>query len=148
MYKHIMLPYDGSPLSDKALTEGIALAKSSGARITLIFVVAPYHIPGMGTYPTSTLKEIERQHQEELEKGARAMLDSAQQRVQSGRIQCDTVVCAGRSVYKEIIDRATNAKCDLVLMASHGRAGLESLLLGSETVKVLTHSQIPVLVVR
>lgn len=148
MYKQIMLPHDGSQLSDKALTEGIAFAKASGARVTLIRVLAPYHVPGMGTYPTPVLKEIERQHQEELEKGARNMLESAQRRVQSNGVQCDTVLCTGHSPYREIIDQATSRECDLILMASHGRRGVEGLLLGSETVKVLTHSRIPVLVVR
>jgi len=149
MYKHILLPHDGSPLSEKALTEGIRVAKACGAKLTLIHVVAPYHAPGLAMHSSPALREIERQHQEELEKAARVMLESAQRQTRGqGVSACEFVVSSAVSAAEAIIEQADARGCDLILMASHGRRGVESLLVGSETVKVLTHTKTPVLVVR
>jgi nucleotide-binding universal stress UspA family protein len=111
-------------------------------------VVHPYHVPVAGDHTSPAIKEIERQFLEELEKRAGEMLDGARQRAVSAGVQCDAVVRAGLYPYEEIIRMATERKGDLILMASHGRRGFQGLLLGSETVKVLTHCTIPVLVVR
>jgi nucleotide-binding universal stress UspA family protein len=148
MYKHILLPYDGSELSDRALAEGISFAKSAGSKVTLMHVVTPYRVPISGDHSSSTLKTIEHQHAVEVEKLASEMLEKARRRVDSAGVQCDMVMRPGYHPHEEIIETAKNLNCDLVLMASHGRRGLQGLLLGSETVKVLTHCTIPVLVVR
>jgi nucleotide-binding universal stress UspA family protein len=148
MYKNILLPYDGSPLSDRALSEGLAFAKSSGAKLTLFHVVHPYHLPVAGDHSSATIKEIERQYMVELEKRGTEMLDAARQKASAAGIQCESVIQIGPHPYEEIIAAATQRGCDLILMASHGRRGIEGLLLGSETVKVLTHCTVPVLVVR
>jgi len=148
MYKNILLPYDGSELSDRALAEGISFAKSAGSKITLMYVVTPYRVPISGDHNSAAIKEIERRHVAEVEKLASEMLEKARQRVESAGLQCDMVMRPGYHPHEEIIETANNLKCDLVLMASHGRRGLQGLLLGSETVKVLTHCTIPVLVVR
>ena len=148
MYKHVLVPCDGSPLSDRAISESIALAKHAGAKITLVNVVAPYHVPVPGDHTSDAIKEIERQYLVELEKRAGDMLGKARDRVMSAGVTCETVVCSGLHPHEEIIATAKDLACDLILMASHGRRGIQGLLLGSETVKVLTHCSIPVLVVR
>jgi nucleotide-binding universal stress UspA family protein len=148
MYKHILLPHDGSPLSDKALTEGIRVAKASNAKVTLLHVVAPYHAPGLAMHSSPALRAIEHQHQEELEKAARGMLESAQHSVRGQGVSCEFAVISAVSPAESIIDQANARACDLIVMSSHGRRGVEGLLVGSETVKVLTHTKTPVLVVR
>ena len=148
MYKHIMLPYDGSPLSDKALRHGIDLAKSVGSKITLIYVVAPHHLLVGGGYAVPGLKRLEQEYQEELTRKARDMLQSAQRHASDAGVACNVHIEDGENPHEHIVDAARQLNCDLILMASHGRRGIEGLVIGSETVKVLTHSQTPVLVVR
>jgi len=148
MYKHIMLPLDGSELSLKAVNEGITLAKALGSKLTLVTVVKPYHIPTRLSSATRTGQIIEQRHDEELKEAAQKMQTDIAAQVKSNGIECESVVVLGDSPYREIIKSATACNCDLIVMASHGRRGLDAVLLGSETVKVLTHSKVPVLVVR
>jgi len=148
MYKSIMLPYDGSPLSEKALDQGLALAKSSGSTVTLLYVLTPHHLLLGGGRPVPGLKKLEQQFQDELKKKANEMLESAKKRAAGASVECNTSIEEGASPHEVIIARASHLKCDLIIMASHGRRGLEGVLIGSETVKVLTHPKIPVLVVR
>lgn len=148
MYKHIMLPYDGSELSDKALGEGIGLAKSENAKITLIYVVSPHHLMIGGGRAVPGLKRLEQEYAENIRAEARSMLDAARQQVAGAGLACDVVLEDGASAYQCIIDAVQRLHCDLIVMASHGRRGLEGLVVGSQTIKVLTHSTIPVLVVR
>ena len=148
MYKHILVPYDGSPMSDRAIAESIALAKLAGAKITLVNVVAPYHIPLAGDHSSDPVRAIEHQYLVELEKRAGAMLESVRKRTVDAGVACESVVRSGVHPYEEIIDTAQSSGCDLIVMASHGRRGIRGLLLGSETTKVLTHCSISVLIVR
>jgi len=148
MYKHIMLPYDGSELSHKALSEGIGLAKGENAKITLIYVVSPHHLMIGGGRAVPGLKRLEQEYAENIRAEARSMLDTAQQHVTGAGLACDIVLEDGANAYQCIIDAAQRLHCDLIVMASHGRRGIEGLVVGSQTIKVLTHSTIPVLVVR
>lgn len=148
MYKHILLPYDGSELSEKALTEGIGLAKSENAKITLIYVVSPHHLMVGGGRAVPGLKRLEQEYAQNIRDEAQAMLDTARQRAASAGLMVDVVLEDGANAHQCIIDGAQRLKCDLILMASHGRRGLDGLVVGSQTIKVLTHSTIPVLVVR
>jgi nucleotide-binding universal stress UspA family protein len=91
---------------------------------------------------------IERQHEDEAKEIAQKMVNALVTRVKEKGVECNGVVVVGDHPYEEIIKSAEARKCDLIMMASHGRRGLDAVLLGSETVKVLTHSRIPVLVVR
>jgi nucleotide-binding universal stress UspA family protein len=148
MFKHIMLPTDGSELSMKALKEGIALAKSIGASVTAIHVISHFHIlieQGLGS---KELKTIEKEHEEVSKKIAQKVLEQIGETAKKEGVRFESEVVVADEPYQEIIDNATKRKCDLIVMASHGRKGLQSLLLGSVTAKVLTHSKIPVLVVR
>lgn len=148
MFKHIMLPIDGSELSEKAVKEGIALAKSIGAQVTVLHVVSRFHImieQGLGSKEITT---IEKEHEELARKGAQKVLDKVSDLAKKDGVKYEGAVLMGDHPFQEIIDHADKIKCDLIVMASHGRRGLESLLLGSVTAKVLTHSKVPVLVVR
>jgi nucleotide-binding universal stress UspA family protein len=148
-YKHIMLPVDGSEPSRKAEKECIAFAKSIGAKVTAIHVVSHFylHFQPWAT-PKSVHTKIEREHEEEAKEIAQKMVSALVTRAKKESVDCDGLVVVGDHPYEEIINNAESRKCDLIMMASHGRRGLDAVLLGSETVKVLTHSKIPVLVVR
>jgi nucleotide-binding universal stress UspA family protein len=149
MYKHIMLPLDGwEDLSIKAVREGVALAHAIGARLTLLTVVPPYHTGITRPLTSELVHEIEASRDEERRKAAEKVHAEIKARAIAGKVECDSVVVIGAAPYEEIIENARARGCDLVVMASHGRTGFDALLLGSETVKVLTHSKIPVLVVR
>src|SRR5262249_10255410 len=145
MYKHILIPTDGSELSRKAIEHGIALAKSINAKVTAVTVTAPFHVfaiePGM---VTDTPEQYEK-HAADL---AVIDLNVAKEAGKTAGISCDTIRVEHEPPYRAIIDAATENSCDLIVMASHGRRGISAIVLGSETVKVLTHSAIPVLVVR
>jgi nucleotide-binding universal stress UspA family protein len=148
MYKHILLPCDGAELSLKAVDEGIKLAKALGSNMTLITVIAPYSMNVPHVAGAHLIRDLEERHQEEATKAAQLLQSELAARAKSTGVQLDCVVVTSERPYVKIIETAEARKCDLILMASHGRRGLDGLLLGSETVKVLTHSKIPVLVVR
>ena len=148
-YKHILLPVDGSDPSRKAEKECIAFAKSIGAKVTAIHVVSHFHLHFQPwATPKSMHTKIEKEHEEEAKEIAQKMISALTKRAKAEGVECDGLVVVGDHPYEEIINHAGNRKCDLIMMASHGRRGLDAVLLGSETVKVLTHSKIPVLVVR
>ena len=147
MFKHILLPTDGSKLSNRAVTLGIDYAKKSRARVTVIHVVPEFKLmvdDGI-TMLSPTLK---KRFEDEGRKRAQKMLDGIARQARARSVRCASLCVAGDSPYLQIISAARKQKCDLILMASHGRRGLSSLLLGSETAKVLLHSKVPVLVVR
>lgn len=149
MYKHIMLPVDGSDLSLKAEKECIAFAKSIGAKVTAIHVLPHFnlHVAAWAN-PKSMITKIEDEHDEETKKVVQTMLAEVEKRVKADGIKCDSLLVVADSPYEAIIEKAGTSGCDLIMMASHGRKGVNAVLLGSETVKVLTHTKIPVLVVR
>lgn len=147
MFKHILLPTDGSRLSNRAVKQGIDLAKTMRARITALHVLPEFKMmvdEGI-TMLSPTLK---KRFEEEGRKRAEEMLQNIAAQAKAQGVRCATLCVAGDSPYEQILGVARKEKCDLILMASHGRRGLSSLLLGSETSKVLLHSKIPVLVVR
>jgi nucleotide-binding universal stress UspA family protein len=146
MYKHILVPTDGSPLSLKAARAAAKLAAKLKARITALYVMAPY-------MPRTTSEDIiyhAAYSIREYEKDMRKTADKALARVAAatGAAPCERLAKIHDRPWEAIIDAARSRKCDLIVMASHGRRGLAGLLLGSETQKVLTHSKTPVLVCR
>ena len=148
MYKHILLPTDGAKLSAKAVRQAVQFAKSIGAKVTAIHVSPEYRTmmdEGFVLFAVATLK---KRFEEETIKRSNLLLERIKSRAKAAGVDCDCVSVIGNLPYDAIIKQARKAKCDLIMMASHGRKGLSSLLLGSETSKVLTHSNIPVLVVR
>lgn len=148
MYKHIMLPVDGSELSLKAVNECFAFARSIGATVTLIYVQPHFSMHVAAGFIPDVVKKLEKDREEEYKRTAQKMLAELETRARADGVECDGMVVVGDSPYQEIIENAEQRKCDLIMMASHGRRGLDAILLGSETVKVLTHTKIPVLVVR
>jgi nucleotide-binding universal stress UspA family protein len=148
MYTHILLPTDGSKLSEKALKDGIRLAKAIGAKVTAITVVPEYQMMTDEGFVAPKLMSLKKRFDEETQKRGQEILREVKAAAASAGVACDCVAVTAGSPYEAIIKQAKKAKCDLIAMASHGRKGLSSILLGSETAKVLTHSSIPVLVLR
>ena len=149
MYKHILVPTDGSTLSLKAAKHAAALAKSMKAKITALYVIAPFMRQSMGDgyIPRSTGAMILR-YKEVTEKNAAGALRMVAKAAAGAGVRCDAVFVTNDQPWAAIIKAARGRKCDVIVMASHGRGGLAGILLGSETTKVLTHSKTPVLVCR
>lgn len=145
MHKHILIPTDGSPLSQAAVEYGVALAKSVGAKVTILTVSTPFH-----TFAAEPIMVTDTPEQYTKHVAALAMryLDAAKEVALAAGIGCETLHVEHDHPYLAIIDTATKKSCDLIVMASHGRHGIAAVLLGTETNKVLTHSKVPVLVVR
>ena len=145
MYKHILIPTDGSELAETAVQHGIALAKEIGAKLTALTVSEPFHIIAVKTEMVEDTPDSYKQRT-----GARAarILGAVANAATAAGVTCETVHVQEEHPYKAIIDTAKSRQCDLIVMASHGRRGMSALVLGSETVKVLTHSKTPVLVYR
>lgn len=145
MYSHMLIPTDGSELAGKAVQHGIALAKRIGARATVLTVLPPFH-----TFTTDAqmIEDTPAQYKARMQKHAEKTLGTAAQAAQAAGVACETVQVEHEHPYRAIIDIADSKSCDLIVMASHGRHGISALVLGSETVKVLTHCRIPVLVHR
>jgi nucleotide-binding universal stress UspA family protein len=138
MYTHILIPTDGSELAGKAVQHGIALAKRIGAKVTMLTVLPPELI-------TADMQMIEIRKQR-MQKQAEEILGAVAK--QAAGFSCETIQVEHEDPYQAIIDTADSKGCDLIVMASHGRRGISALVLGSATVKVLTHCKIPVLVYR
>ena len=149
MFQHILVPTDGSEISDKAIRQAIGLAKALGARITALHIVNELHLhlPDEG-YPIPELPALKRRFADDAAAHAKTILGSVKEAAKIAGIECDVATATSDTPYEMIIDQAMRFKCDLIVMASHGRRGLQGILLGSETQKVLTHSKIPVLVCR
>jgi nucleotide-binding universal stress UspA family protein len=149
MFKHILVPTDGSELSEKAIKQAVALARVLRARITLLHVVGEYHqLLADEGYAIPEIPELRKRFEEVERARAQKILDAARKMVTEGGVECDTIAGTSDTPSDMIIKQAEQSNCDLIMMASHGRRGLKGLLLGSETVRVLTHSTIPVLVCR
>jgi nucleotide-binding universal stress UspA family protein len=144
MYKRILVPTDGSDVTAKAVQTAIAMARLTGGELYTVSVKEPF--------PYSAISEMQPVPPQEFY--------DAQQRIAAGHVKAVIdaataagVTCKGHTVealhaWEAILDHAKSQDCDLLVMASHGRRGMSALLLGSETQKVLTHSKLPVLVVR
>lgn len=147
MFKHILVPTDGSPLSSDTVKRAIAFAKETGAKVTFFFAKPDYPVAfyGEGALidPTTPDKFAEMAEQQ-----AREILAAHESAAQAEGVVCASASSVSDIPYEAIIAAAETAGADLIFMASHGRRGFSGLLLGSETQKVLTHSKIPVLVYR
>ena len=143
MFKKILVPSDGSTLSDLAITKAIAFAKSINATLHGFHASPEYALPIHGVDLSSAEK-----FREFADKEARIYLAGIEAKAKEAGVPCTTGFTVNFSPYRAIIDAAKVENCDLIFMASHGRRGLSGLLLGSETQKVLTHCNIPVLVFR
>ena len=145
MFKHILIPTDGSDLSRKAMLYGMRLAKLTSAKVTAITVRAPYSVSSMDVIG---VVGSEDEYNEEMRQAAERALTQVKMAGEAEGLKVETLQEVHDQPYRAIVDSALANKCDLIVMASHGRRGMSALLLGSETTKVLTHSKIPVLVYR
>jgi nucleotide-binding universal stress UspA family protein len=145
MFKHILIPTDGSDLSRKAVIYGVQLAKVVGAKVTAITVMEPYHVASMDSV---LIAETADEHDAQVARNADRTLEQVKMAGEAASVSVETLRETSDQPYRAIIDCALANKCDLIVMASHGRRGVAALLVGSETTKVLTHSMIPVLVYR
>ena len=147
MFKHILVPTDGSKLSVKAAKQAVKLAKALGAKITGFCAAPDYRSTYYGD--GYILRAPAAGSQAEFaQKQARRYLSAIEVEAEVEKVPCEIFYAISDSPYQAIIDAARKKKCDLIMMASHGRRGLSGLLLGSETQKVLIHSKIPVLICR
>lgn len=147
MFKHILVPTDGSPLSQEAVSYAIAFAKKVDARITA-FHAKPesrmaYYVEGMRIDDITRDKSVRM-----AEDASQKCLAQVEDLCLKAGVVCTKVIQTSDTPYMAIIDVATQRGCDLIFMASHGHHGIGGLLIGSETSKVLTHTKIPVLVYR
>ena len=145
MYHHILIPTDGSPLSTVAVEHSMDFARDADAKVTVLTVVSPFDAfstDAVGLVDTRTDYERRARMQ------AAQILTDAQLKAKARGVPCEVEQLESDSPYDVIIKTADKRGCDLIAMASHGRRGVAAIVLGSETLKVLTHSKIPVLVYR
>jgi nucleotide-binding universal stress UspA family protein len=145
MYKNILIPTDGSELAGEAVKHGIAFAKAVGAKITALTVTEPF--PVFAVNP-EVLTDTPKVYEKHARQHAEATLSKVSSAAKAAGVACQIVHAEGGHAFETIIKTAQQQGCDLILMASHGRRGVSAIVLGSETVRVLTHSKIPVLVYR
>ena len=144
MYRSILIPTDGSAITAKAITSGIALAKALDAKLSTITVKEPF--------PYSAISEMQpippQEFYDAQERIAVSRVKEVVAAADRAGLDCQAFTVEAQHPWEAIVEHAKTQGCDLIVMASHGRRGIKSLILGSETQKVLTHSKIPVLVYR
>src|SRR6187401_779805 len=144
MFKRILVPTDGSALSTRAATYAIKLAHEQRARLVALHVI-PFYNPATfadGVMPYAELYSLE-DYQRAAKEDAKRMLERIAKRAAAAKVPCETVHASAEAAWRGITEEARKRRCDLIVMASHGRGGLKGLLLGSETTKVLAHSKTP-----
>jgi nucleotide-binding universal stress UspA family protein len=145
MFKLILLPIDGSAMSEMASQKCITLAKEVDAQVIGIYVIPEFHV---FSYAPGIVTDTSEQYQKDSQTYAKQVLAKIQDAANQVGVACTTLSMVNDHPYEAIVKVAKDKGCDLICMASHGRKGVKGLLLGSETQKVLTHTDIPVLVYR
>lgn len=148
MFKHILLPTDGSDLSKKAVLHGLQLAHLLGARVTACHAAGHNDLTALYVTSGAITAEVGNEIEERFRERVKDILQFVSEAAQSAGVICQTKYVNETEPYLAIIEMAEKEGCDLICMASHGRHGVSAILLGSETAKVLAHSKIPVLVYR
>ena len=140
MYRHILIPTDGSELAERGVAHGLALAKSLGAKVSIIFVLEPFsEMTGRFLEAVATYAELRKEQ-------ATSALDRSANMAKEAAVSCETIQVENGQPHRAIIAAAADKGCDLIVMSSHGRSGLSMLLIGSVTNKVLAEARTPVLV--
>jgi nucleotide-binding universal stress UspA family protein len=143
VFKHILLPTDGSPAVESAIDACLRFAQQTGAGVIAIHVMPVLHL---FTYEPGVTENVHEQVKKDRELRSHKILEQVEQRAIAAGVPCERMLVTSDYPFEAIIEAARTRGCDLIAMASHGRKGFKGLLLGSETQKVLTHSAIPVLV--
>jgi nucleotide-binding universal stress UspA family protein len=144
MFKHILVPVDGSSTAQAAVDKAIGLAKAFDSQVTVIYIIDPYPFAGVGTdfaygqaeYLSAAMAE------------ANAAVHSAKEAFATSGVKVDSSVIEAHTVWRGIVEAGVSLQADLIIMGSHGRNGLEKLVLGSVAQAVLSHTKLPVLVAR
>lgn len=145
MYRHILIPTDGSPTAAKAVAEGTQYAREAGATILFFTAMPAFRLPSPSTRGhVTTVVEYE----EQVAAKARAILEHAAAQAREQKVECATDYALSDRPYEAIIAAAKRYGCDAIFMSSHGRSGIPAFWYGSQTHEVLTHSDIPTLVYR
>ena len=146
MYRHILIPTDGSELAHKAVIQGLSLAKAVGAKVTALTVEDTFNIYDVPPSKADRMSNAFEEYTKHSRAHAAAILDEVVNEAKAAGMQCNTVQAMQDHPYEAIVAIAEAKGCDLIVMASHGRTGIAAVALGSVTAKVLTHTTIPVLV--
>lgn len=145
MFKHLLLPTDGSAASEAAIRQAITLANENQAKVTGLHVVQPFHV---FAYDVEMIENTQVTYMAQAEARAQRYLQAIAKAAKESRVPCETQSVTDEHPYEAIIRIAKIRDCDLIVMSSHGRSGLKALLLGGTTQRVLAHSALPVLVLR
>jgi nucleotide-binding universal stress UspA family protein len=146
MYRHILIPTDGSELAQRAVSHGLALAKVVGAKASALIVEHSFDVFSVPESKIYSMPKEFAAYNEHIKAHAAKVLEAVAQAAKTAGVACETIQLVYDHPYEGIIKTATEKGCDLIVMASHGRSGISGLVLGSVTTKVLTHTKIPVLV--
>ena len=144
MFKHILVPVDGSSTARQAIDKALAIAEAFKSTVTLVYVIDPYAFTGMG----NDFSYGQAEYLEAATREGHDAIAAARQVFEAQGIPVNGSVVEGSAIYQAILDTAESIDADLVVMGSHGRRGLEKLVLGSVTAQVLSHAHLCVLVVR
>ena len=144
MFKHILVPVDGSPTSQLAVEKVIGLAKAFGSQVSAIFVIDPYPFTGVGT----DFAYGQAEYLNAATAEANAAINATKDAFDAAGVAVDASVVEAHAAWRGVVQAAESVQADLIVMGSHGRSGLEKLVLGSVTQAVLSHTRLPVLVVR
>ena len=149
MFKHLLVPTDGSALAVKGVKAGVRLAKALGAKVNGVYVTAPYVPPILPEGAAMYVPIADpREYKKAVDAQAAKALAVVEREAKAAGVRCETRAVSDAQPWQGIIKAARARKCDAIVIASHGRGGLGGLLLGSQTSRVLSHSKIPVVVVR
>jgi nucleotide-binding universal stress UspA family protein len=146
MYRHILIPTDGSERSHRAVQHGLELAKALGAKVTAVTVEASFDVYGLPSSRDYQMAGAFAEYTEHAKAHAGKILSAVAEAARAAGVECETAQLLQDHPHQAIIQAAEQKRCDLIVMASHGRSGIAAVVLGSVTNKVLTHTKIPVLV--
>jgi nucleotide-binding universal stress UspA family protein len=144
MFKHILVPVDGSPTAALAVDKAIGLARAFASKVTVVFVIDPYPFAGVGT----DFSYGQTEYLSAATAEANAAIKTARETLEEAGVAVTTSIVEAHAAWRGVVDAATGCEADLIVMGSHGRSGLEKLVLGSVAQHVLSHTHLPVLVVR
>jgi nucleotide-binding universal stress UspA family protein len=144
MFKHILVPVDGSDTAQTAVGKAISLAQAYSSQVTVIYVIDPYPFTGVGT----DFAYGQAEYLSAATAEAHVAVKSAKEAFTRAGVTVDTSVIESHSIWRGIVEAGATLEADLIVMGSHGRSGLEKLVLGSVAQAVLSHTKLPVLVVR
>ena len=146
MYRHILIPTDGTERSQRAVQHGLSLAKAIGAKVTAITVEPTFNVFNLTHAQENKINQVFEDYTAHAKAHAAKILDNVASAAKAAGVSCETLQVEQDHPHQAIIDTAKAKGCDLIVMASHGRSGVSAIVMGSVTTKVVTHTDIPVLI--